>query len=217
MSLKKKDILDRLWNYRELCLSHVYSEPDSQIHQNVMDHVIPKFVKEHFLDDSYKILDIGCGQGYGMEKFSELGCTNISGLTLSKEDVKAAKKRGFEVAAEDMSFQSCKDGTYNTLFARHSLEHSPFPLLTLLEFNRILADGGLAYIEMPSPKCTRLLEQYDNHYSIMGPRQWSALFTRAGFNIKDIGELQFDISDNNNGESLGTEVYEWYVLEKPVD
>jgi len=51
----------------------------------------------------------------------------------------------------------------------------------------------------------------------MGPRQWTALFVRAGFTIKDIGELQFDISDNNNGESLGTEVYEWYVLEKTVD
>lgn len=217
MSLKKKDIIDRMWTYRELCLSHVYSEPDSNMHQNVMNHVIPKFINEYYLDNTHKILDIGCGQGYGMEKFSELGCTNISGLTLSKEDVKAAKKRGFTVVAEDMSFQSCKDQTYDALFARHSLEHSPFPLLTLIEFFRILKTKGVVYIEMPSPKCTRALEQYDNHYAIMGPRQWTALFARAGFDIRDVGELQFNISNNQTGEEIGTEVYEWYVLEKPVD
>ena len=212
--MKKKDILDRIWKYRELCLSHVYSEPDTSLHQNVMDHMIPKIVEEYNLDDSKKIVDIGCGQGYGMLKFAELGCTNISGLTLSKEDADAARDRGFEVAEEDMSFQSADDDTYDMLFARHSLEHSPYPLLTLLEFHRVLKPGGLAYIEMPSPQCSRLLEEYDNHYAIMGPRQWSCLMKRAGFERLDIGELKFGISNKETGDELGEEVYEWYMLEK---
>jgi len=212
--MKKKDILDRIWKYRELCLSHVYSEPDTSLHQNVMDHMIPKIVEEYNLDDSKKIVDIGCGQGYGMLKFAELGCTNISGLTLSKEDADAARDRGFEVAEEDMSFQSADDDTYDMLFARHSLEHSPYPLLTLLEFYRVLKPGGLAYIEMPSPQCSRLLEEYDNHYAIMGPRQWTCLMKRAGFERLDIGELKFGISNKETGDELGEEVYEWYMLEK---
>lgn len=212
--MKKKDILDRIWKYRELCLSHVYSEPDTSLHQNVMDHMIPKIVDEYNLDDSKKIVDIGCGQGYGMLKFAELGCTNISGLTLSKEDADAARDRGFEVAEEDMSFQSADDNTYDMLFARHSLEHSPYPLLTLLEFYRVLKPGGLAYIEMPSPQCSRLLEEYDNHYAIMGPRQWTCLMKRAGFERLDIGELKFGISNKETGDELGEEVYEWYMLEK---
>lgn len=212
--MKKKDILDRIWKYRELCLTHVYSEPDTSLHQNVMDHMIPKIVDEYNLDDSKKIVDIGCGQGYGMLKFSELGCTNISGVTLSKEDADAARDRGFEVAEEDMSFQSADDDTYDMLFARHSLEHSPYPLLTLLEFYRVLKPGGLAYIEMPSPQCSRLLEDYDNHYAIMGPRQWTCLMKRAGFKNLDIGELKFGISNKETGDELGEEVYEWYMLEK---
>lgn len=212
--MKKKDILDKIWNYRELCLSHVYSEPDTQMHQNVMDHMIPKIVEEYNLDNSKKILDIGCGQGYGMQKFSELGCTDVSGVTLSKEDADGARDRGFSVVEEDMSFQSADNDTYDVLFARHSLEHSPYPLLTLLEFYRILKPGGLAYIEMPSPKCTRLLEDYDNHYSIMGPRQWTSLMKRAGFKGLDIGELKFSISNTETGEDIGEEVYEWYTLEK---
>jgi ubiquinone/menaquinone biosynthesis C-methylase UbiE len=212
--MKKEEILEKLWTYRELCMTHVYSEPDTQMHQNVMDHMIPKFVSEYNLDSSQKILDIGCGRGYGMLKFSELGCTNISGLTLSKEDADGARERGFMVLEEDMSFQSADENTYDVLFARHSLEHSPYPLLTLLEFHRILKTGGLIYIEMPSPKCTRALEEYDNHYSIMGQRQWRALMIRAGFKPLDIGELKFVINNNQTGQEIGEEVYEWYVLEK---
>jgi ubiquinone/menaquinone biosynthesis C-methylase UbiE len=180
----------------------------------VMDHMIPKFVSEYSLDSNKKILDIGCGQGYGMVKFAEIGCTDVSGLTLSKEDAAAARSRGFSVIEEDMSFQSATDETYDVLFARHSLEHSPYPLLTLLEFYRILKPGGIVYIEMPSPQCTRDLESYDNHYAIMGPRQWRALMTRAGFTAADIGELRFGINNKTTGETIGEEVYEWYVLTK---
>ena len=212
--MKKKQILDRIWAYRELCLTHVYSEPDTGMHMMVMDHMIPKFVSEHKLDNLDKILDIGCGRGYGMQKFAELGCKDITGLTLSKEDAVAARERGFTVIEEDMSFQSAEDATYDVLFARHSLEHSPYTLLTLLEFHRVLKTGGLAYIEMPNPQCTRDLESYDNHYAIMGPKQWRALMIRAGFNPVDIGELRFNINNRETDQDLGEEVYDWYVLEK---
>lgn len=212
--MKKSDILDRIWNYRELCLTHVYSEPDSTIHIDVMNVMIPKFVSEYSLDKSKKILDIGCGQGYGMLKFKELGCIDVSGITLSNQDAEAARNRGFLVIEEDMSFQSAVNDTYDAIFARHSLEHSPYPLLTLLEFYRITKPGGVAYIEMPSPKCSRDLESFDNHYAIMGSRQWTALMKRAGFTILDVGELKFGISNRESGEDLGDEVYEWYVLKK---
>jgi len=67
---------------------------------------------------------------------------------------------------------------------------------------------------MPSPQCTRLLEEYNNHYAIMGPRQWCALMKRAGFVNIDIGELRFNITNNETGEDIGEEVYETYILEK---
>jgi 2-polyprenyl-3-methyl-5-hydroxy-6-metoxy-1,4-benzoquinol methylase len=212
--MKKTDILNKIWKFRELCLSHVYSEPDTSIHTMVMDHMIPKFIEEVNLNTSSKILDVGCGHGYGMQKFAELGFKNISGITLSKVDADGARERGFKVNEEDMSFQSAKDKTYDVLFARHSLEHSPYPLLTLLEFNRILKKGGIAYIEMPSPGCTRDLESYDNHYSIMGTRQWNALMIRAGFTVVNIGNLKFDINNKETEEDLGKEIYEWYIISK---
>jgi hypothetical protein len=69
---------------------------------------------------------------------------------------------------------------------------------------------------MPSPKCDRRLEEYDNHYSIMGPRQWTELMKRAGFEIADFGELSFKISAPADNGTVweGTEVYEYYLIKK---
>lgn len=199
--------------FLELVRSHVYSEPETELHNNVMEKMIPKIINDHGMRGP--LLDVGCGNGGAMQKMQDLGLTNLSGLTLSHDDAEAARAKGFPVDEVDMSFTDYADTQFSWLFVRHALEHSPFPLLTLLEFYRILAHGGHAYIEMPSPKCTRLLENYDNHYSIMGPRQWTELMKRAGFQIKDMGEISFAVHSKEDPEWNGTEVYEWYVLTKP--
>lgn len=202
--------------FREWCKTHVYSEPDTQIHMSVMNEVIPKLVKDSNLNSQLKILDVGCGQGYGMMKFAEAGCSNIQGITLSEEDVKASQDRGFICTQQDMTFTDFEDESFDFLFVRHALEHSPYPLLTLREFYRLIKKGGGAYIEMPSPKCDRLLEDFDNHYSIMGNKQWMPLMRRAGFVLADAGEFSFEITIPKENEEnwYGKEVYEYYLLKK---
>ena len=211
--ISQEEINKRFNEFRAWCGTHVYSEPDTAIHKMVMDNVIPTVIQKASLGSKHRMLDVGCGQGYGMLKFKELGCTNIQGITLSPEDVKASQDRGFVCTQQDMSFTEFPDESFDFLFVRHALEHSPYPLLTLKEFNRILTPGGGAYIEMPSMKCDRLLEAYDNHYSIMGPRQWSELMKRAGFNVLEIAELQFKINTTDPVWE-GNEVYEWYLIRK---
>lgn len=212
--MDQETINKRFSDFREWCKTHVYSEPDTEVHINVMNSIIPKLVSECQLTDKQRILDVGCGQGYGMLKFSEAGCTNISGITLSAEDVEASRNRGFRCDQMDMSFMDFEDNSFEFLFVRHALEHSPYPLLTLKEFYRLISHGGGAYIEMPSPKNTRILEEYDNHYSIMGSRQWKPLMNRAGFEIIDLGEISFDVYDKLNIDWSGKEIYEWYLLKK---
>lgn len=206
------ETINRRFNeFRDWCRTHVYSEPDTQLHMTVMNDLIPQLVEHEKLTGEHSILDVGCGQGYGMLKFKELGCSTIKGITLSPEDVEASVKRGFECTQQDMSFTDFADGEFDFLFVRHALEHSPYPLLTLKEFNRILKVGGRAYIEMPSPKCERLLEAFDNHYSIMGPRQWLQLMERAKFAILNCVEINLNIT---LGDWSGAEVYETYILRK---
>lgn len=214
--MTQEEINRRFNEFREWCRTHVYSELDTQLHINVMDRIIPRVVQDAELSNKQSILDVGCGQGYAMVKFTELGCSNIQGITLSEEDVKGSQARGFTCTQQDMSFMDFEDASFDFLFVRHALEHSPYPLLTLKEFNRVLKVGGGAYIEMPSPKCERLLENYDNHYSIMGQRQWSELIKRSGFQLADMGELSFVISSQQEDGSSwsGNEVYEYYLIKK---
>lgn len=207
------EIKERFMNFRDWCKTHVYSEPDTALHMGLLDQIVPKVVKDADLTNKQSILDIGCGSGYAMLKFKELGCDNIQGITLSPEDVKASQDRGFICTQQDMSFTNFPDESFDFLFVRHALEHSPYPLLTLKEFHRLLKKGGGAYIEMPSPKCERPLETYDNHYSIMGQKQWIALMARADFSLADTGEISFSISNQQNGWT-GNEVYEIYLLKK---
>lgn len=204
----------RFQDFLTIVRGHVYSEPDTNIHTNVINTMSEKIVQAFYEDKDGALLDVGCGSGYAMEKMKELGMTNLQGITLSHDDAEMAKSRGFTVTEQDMSFTDFADGSFKYLWVRHALEHSPFPLLTLLEFNRLLEPNGRAYIEMPSPKCTRVLEQYDNHYSIMGQRQWEALMVRAGFIVGDVGEIKFDVKSDTDPDFFGTEVYEWYVLIK---
>jgi len=211
----KSKLAQRFNAFRDWTLTHIYSEPETNLHTGIINSMTAKVMKE--FAPTGMMLDVGCGSGYAMSRFKELGCTaEISGLTLSSEDADAASSRGFKVFEQDMSFTDFKDGTWDYIWARHSLEHSPYPLLTLCEFHRIMKPGARAYIEMPSPKCDRLLEAYDNHYSIMGLRQWQCLMIRAGFKLVDSGEAQFTIFAEQDGKDWsGNEVYEYYYLEKP--
>ena len=94
---------------------------------------------------------------------------------------------------EDFSDLSVLDSSINLVWCRHALEHSPYPLFTLIEFNRVLADGGHLYVEVPAPNCDRTHENNPNHFSILGDRMWINLFTRAGFHLKDYRQISFDL------------------------
>ena len=100
-----------------------------------------------------------------------------------------------------MSFLPQKDGYYDEsvdfIFLRHALEHSPYPIFSLMEYNRVLKQGAKIYIEVPAPDCDRRHEFNLNHYSIMGANQLGALLTRCGFNIDQFNNLEFDASGPN--------------------
>jgi SAM-dependent methyltransferase len=170
----------------------VFSEADSELHTSLIDQMVPQFVR--FLPNrQVAILDVGCGQGYACVKFRSLGFENLTAITLSPEDVQATCERGFACYQMDMSFLKFDDNAFDVLWVRHALEHSPFPYLTLLEFNRVLNKDGLVYLEMPMPDTPRQLEFWPNHYSLFNEKMWSSLFGRSGFKTVVRTRLEFPI------------------------
>lgn len=163
--------------------NEVYSEPDSKLHKILIDKMVPEFSK--FIPDRWsRLLDVGCGQGYASLKFKELGYRRLTAITLNELDAEAARKREIECYEMDMTFLKFENNTYDALWVRHALEHSPFPYLTLLEFNRVLKLEGFIYVEMPMPDTPRVLENWPNHYSVLGEQMWLSLFSRSGFEVK---------------------------------
>lgn len=215
----KRDPARVFEKFRERITSEVYSEPDTQMHTTIINQMVSEFIENYLRDKKDdKILDVGCGQGYACLRFKEAGYENIIAITLSDEDVKATRDRGFECYKMDMSFLCFSDKTFDVLWVRHTLEHSPYPYLTLLEFNRVLKDKGKAYIEMPKANTPRTLEHWPNHYSIFGVKMWASLFARSGFNIPLCKAIWIELQskDINNGKPFKEEYYV-FVIEKAID
>lgn len=192
--------------YEWLLNVHLYDEGDSKFHQELTTQVVTTYVDPLKLPTDAKILDLGCGPGYFLDEMKNRGYTDVVGVTLSPGDIKICEDKGHTIKKYDLSFLPQKDGYTNEstdfIFLRHALEHSPFPVISLIEYNRILKQGARIYIEVPAPNCERKHEFNPNHYSILGDQQLLALLDRTGFKVDILNSIEFDlgIADQPEGE-----------------
>ena len=194
--------LVKLKFYNEwLYTAHIYDEGTSPMHESLTAEIVAKYFDPLNLAKDAKILDLGSGPGYFLDCTKQRGYTNVVGITLSPGDIKICEDKGHTIAKYDLSFLPQKDGYYDEsvdyIFCRHALEHSPYPIFSLMEYNRVLKQGAKMYIEVPAPDCERKHEWNLNHYSILGEQQLAALLVRCGFNIDEFNTLAFDIQGKN--------------------
>lgn len=191
--------LIKLKFYNEwLYTAHIHEEGDSQMHSVLTKQVVETYIDPLNLPKDAHILDLGCGPGYFLDEMKERGYTNLTGVTLSPGDQENCRNKGHNIKGYDLSFLPQKDGYYDEsvdfIFLRHALEHSPYPIFSLMEYNRVLKQGAKMYIEVPAPDCDRRHEFNLNHYSIMGHNQLAALLVRCGFNIDSFNNLDFEVT-----------------------
>jgi SAM-dependent methyltransferase len=191
--------LVKLKFYNEwLYTAHIYDEGDSEFHRQLTKQVVETYVDPIDLPKDAHILDLGCGPGYFLDEMKEREYTNVYGVTLSPGDISICEGKGHTIKKYDLSFLPQKDGYYDEsvdfIFLRHALEHSPYPIFSLMEYNRVLKQGAKIYIEVPAPDCDRKHEFNLNHYSIFGANQLAALLIRCGFNIDNFNNLEFDLN-----------------------
>jgi len=207
--------------YYDYVLNQVYSEGESSFHKHITADVVNRFIDPLGLPKNAAVLDLGCGPGYFLDEMSARDYTNVVGITLSNDDALTCTNKGHSVRLSDMNFLVDPAESIDMLFCRHSLEHSPFPYITLLEYNRVLKQNGVLYIEVPAPDADRVHENNRNHYSIMGKTMWLSLMKRSGFNIVSY-DYSFPIeqTDSTTGEKKQyTEKYYIFVCKRvqPVD
>jgi SAM-dependent methyltransferase len=206
--------------------AHLYAEGDSEFHKQLSKQVTETYIDPLQLPKDAHILDLGCGPGYFLDEMKERGYTNLVGVTLSQDDIELCEKKGHTIKQYDLSFLPQTDGYYDEsvdfIFLRHALEHSPYPIFSLMEYNRVLKQGSKIYIEVPAPDCDRKHELNLNHYSILGHNQLAALLIRTGFTIDKFNNLEFDLGVEDQETKETIQAHEKYYCivatkTKPLD
>ena len=202
------DLLKLKFYNEWLYTAHIYDEGDSQFHKQLTSQITKQYIDPLNIPKNAKILDLGCGPGYFLDEMKEREYTDVTGVTLSPGDIKICEAKGHTIKTYDLSFLPQKDGYFDEsvdfIFLRHALEHSPYPIFSLMEYNRILKQGGRLYIEVPAPDCIRKHEWNLNHYSILGEQQLAALLDRTGFAINKFDNFEFDLSSPDPTDSEKT-------------
>jgi SAM-dependent methyltransferase len=219
--------LVKLKLYNEwLYTAHIHDEGDSQFHKVLTKQVVETYIDPMELPKDAHILDLGCGPGYFLDEMKEREYTNVHGITLSPGDIKICESKGHAIKKYDLSFLPQKEGYHDEsvdfIFIRHALEHSPYPIFSLMEYNRILKQGSKIYIEVPAPDCERKHELNLNHYSILGSNQLGALLIRCGFDIEQFNNLEFDLNvPTGKGDESAIAKEQYYcivaVKARPLD
>lgn len=164
----------RIDGYLHELSNDVYPQPEDEGHLKMAMDVIDSW-KEH-IRTCRTVLDVGCGEGFCQPLFESLG-TSYTGVSLG-DDLAVAWKHNRNVIQADFSFLEFPDNFFDFVFSRHSLEHSPMPLLTLMEWHRV----GTKYLGLVLPKPDYWKFGGRNHYFVLSLNQVRVLLARAGWN-----------------------------------
>lgn len=156
-------------------VNDIYSQPADEGHTNMAMSVIRNWIPK--LVGCKSVVDMGCGQIAPQSEFEHLGI-EYTGVSIG-EDVVSARANLKNVVNMDMTFTDFPNESFDLVYSRHSLEHSPFPLLTLMEWHRV-AKFWLCLV-LPSP--TFYGYKGKNHYAVMNFDQLLQFLERSGWAI----------------------------------
>ena len=194
----------RIDGYINKLYGDIYPQPEDDGHRGLGLRVIDHWMSR--MTTCHSVLDVGCGEGFCQPLFEKWN-VEYEGIALG-EDVMAAQEKGRNVKRMDFSFLNYPDNFFDLIFSRHSLEHSPMPLLTLMEWERVSANWlGLV---VPAPEWYGFTGR--NHYSVMNFDQWKNILGVAGWNIM-WSEVDSIVFNPDQPEALKPHEY-WIMCEK---
>lgn len=138
-------------------------------------------------------LELGCGSAPTLDWLKARGVKTL-GVSLGSEPCVHS------LIHADMHFSGLPTSSADLVIARHTLEHSPMPLLMLFEMARLSRRYALVVV----PCDEQIWIDWPNHYSVLSKPMWRKLFTRARFRVA--AELDGRLEPNST---------EWcFLLEK---
>jgi SAM-dependent methyltransferase len=153
----------------------IYAQPEDPGHKAWGKRAINQLMP--YAPEVRSVVDVGCGQGVFKAVFNGLN-RHWMGVTLGP-DFRVCQEAGLQVYEADMSDLPFPDDHIDLIFARHVLEHSPFPILTLMEWRRV---AKCLLLVAPAPDYWGSVGR--NHYSVAPEEQLLWWLARAGWTPK---------------------------------
>jgi ubiquinone/menaquinone biosynthesis C-methylase UbiE len=143
--------------------------------------------------DKGRVLDAGCGDGYGSAKLAELGF-QVTGLDISEEMIKKAETRikpglALSFVKADLRKLPFPEHSFQAIMAINVLEWTDDPREMLTELKRYLQPGGLLALGILGPTAAPREHGYRRLYgedvviNTMMPWECGRLLTENGYEI----------------------------------
>ena len=106
----------------------------------------------------------------------------------------------------DFHWLPYSDKSFDLIWARHALEHSPMPFFALREWMRV----SKKYLLIVVPETIPYIAEYEGHWTCLPEYGWLALFRKAGLcvSVSEFGHWLHKCSSKPEGQPLG----EWRFL-----
>lgn len=100
-----------------------------------------------------RVLDAGCGVGYGTRILADAGAARVVGIDRSQEAIAAARPRlgdRADLVVGDLHDLPCDAGSFDAVVCFEAIEHVDDPERALDEFKRVLQADGILILSTPN-------------------------------------------------------------------
>jgi len=186
-SEKPNDYFDRITKY---------SNKESENYQKVS--WLMKKINSYILDKKNKVLDVGCGGGVLLHKIKEMLPKSVTyGVEPNKLYADLAKKRsGAEEIKTDYFHAELFEHKFDMVVSSDVMEHVDFPDLFLNGIFSSMEEGGVFFLEIPSPTNFGKLESSHDifnmaHHVFYTKDTLNQYLINAGFVDVDIEDIKY--------------------------
>lgn len=178
-----------------------------------------------WLASGRRVLDAGCGTGYGAVRLAEAGASEVVGVDVAAavvEAARAAEAPGLTFEQGDIARLPYPDSSFDLVTCFEVIEHAPDPSAALGELSRVLAPGGVLAIS--SPNADRYPPGNPHHRREFTTHEFKALLAETFASVRLLAQHQWissavlELGDlgpgalavhtiKATGRRLGTEAY----------
>lgn len=102
-----------------------------------------------YVPQTYRVLEVGCGDGYGLDVLKAEGYQGVVGCDINPEKLKVAASFGHSVVVQDVHNLGFRNHLFDAVYCTHMLEHTHDAYQAVREICRVVRPGGLVFVIVP--------------------------------------------------------------------